>query len=121
MRLEILGWKSTGLRSPDFEIDLTVDGSRVHRVSLIQMPNGTGKTTTLRCLRAALTGEARDWSPEDVKELGRRDVHSGYFKLQLRADGRPITFNVEFDFVEGSVTYSTTFGRGMQSDYLPPP
>lgn len=55
MRLTLLGWESSGLRCPDMVIDFRKDG-KAPRVSLLQMPNGTGKTTTLDLIKAALTG-----------------------------------------------------------------
>ena len=46
MRILFQGWKSKGLNCPD--MDVSVGGDRTNpRVTLIQMPNGTGKTTTL--------------------------------------------------------------------------
>jgi ABC-type branched-subunit amino acid transport system ATPase component len=49
MKIELFGWSSRGLRCPDVDVELTLHG-KVAPVSLIQMPNGTGKTTTLDCL-----------------------------------------------------------------------
>ena len=51
MKIELLGWSSRGLRCPDIDVELTQHG-KVLPVSLIQMPNGTGKTTTLELLMA---------------------------------------------------------------------
>ena len=45
MRFEILKWQSEGLRCPDFIFDLTKGVNA--KASFLQMPNGTGKTTTL--------------------------------------------------------------------------
>ena len=66
MKIELLGWSSVGLRCPDVEIQLTMHG-KVAPVSLIQMPNGTGKTTTLDMLMATLNGVAEKWTPEKVR------------------------------------------------------
>ena len=55
MRIEIAGWRGEGLRCPDIAVDLVRDG-RIPQVSLVQMPNGTGKTTTLELLNATLNG-----------------------------------------------------------------
>ena len=49
------GWSSQGLRCPDHSIELSLN-QLPRQVSLIQMPNGTGKTTSLTMLRAALSG-----------------------------------------------------------------
>ena len=70
MRIEIAGWESEGLRCPDVAVDLR-RGGQVPSVSLVQMPNGTGKTTTLELLNAALSGSAQDWRPEQVRGYRR--------------------------------------------------
>ena len=49
MKFNILEWKSVGLRCPDFDIKISKDGKTFP--SFIQMPNGTGKTTTLGLLK----------------------------------------------------------------------
>ena len=122
MRVDILGWKVEGLRSADFEVNLTGQDGRVPRVALIQMPNGTGKTTTLQCLRAALTGEAGNWTPQDVRSFRKdEDAATGRFEVALRVDATRVTFGMVFDFVEGRVNYRTTFGRGQNDRWAPPP
>ena len=52
MRLNLLGWKCEGLRCPDFDFDLNQKGNAL--ATFLQMPNGTGKTTTLRLLKRSL-------------------------------------------------------------------
>ncbi len=122
MKLQILGWKSRGLRSTDLDIRLEQEG-HVPRVSLIQMPNGTGKTTTLNCLRAALTGEGRSWSPDTIKLYAPKDtdVYHGEFELRLQLDGEPLTFGLWFDFEHNKISYTTTYSRGRKEEYHPPP
>lgn len=71
MNIELLGWSTSGLRSPDVNISFQLKGgsqSPAH-VTLIQMPNGTGKTTTLSLIKAAMTGEADKWKPEKIKSM----------------------------------------------------
>jgi DNA sulfur modification protein DndD len=124
MRLDLLGWRIEGLRSADFEISLTDENGRVPRVALIQMPNGTGKTTTLQCLRAALTGEAISWTPDEVRSFRKTAndaAGTGRFDVRLRVDARLVTFGMVFDFTEGQITYQTTFGRGQNDRWVPPP
>ena len=65
MRLQILGWESNGLRCADSKIDLESGG--VKKLNLIQMPNGTGKTTTLGLIQAAMTGDANTWSSKKIQ------------------------------------------------------
>lgn len=105
-------------------IDLSTDG-RLPRVSLIQMPNGTGKTTTLALLKATLTGDARSWSPEHIRELqratDRRD--DGRFTVELRVDGKPLKLELIVDFESASVSYATTSPDmgGYNKEWAPPP
>lgn len=123
MQLKLLGWSSAGLRSSDMRIDTADSQSSVPKVCLVQMPNGTGKTTTLKCLRAALTGEAEHWDSEEVRSFFPRDTVSdrGKFEVRLLYDEKPLTFSMLFDLQDESVRYSTTFDRGKQPRYAPPP
>lgn len=110
MRISIAGWASRGLRSPDIQIDLSGRTGGPARVALVQMPNGTGKTTTLTLLRATLTGTAAGWSPAQVRELRRPGATNdrGEFRVTLLMDGRPLTFELLLDFEAGSASYRTT-------------
>ena len=60
------------MRCPDMAVDLRRDG-RVPGVTLVQMPNGTGKTTTLELLNATFSGSAQGWRPEDVRAFRRSE------------------------------------------------
>ena len=113
MRIEIAGWESEGLRCPDVSVDLRRDG-RVPPVSLVQMPNGTGKTTTLELLNAALSGSAQDWRPEQVRAYRRGSEGSvGRFKANLLADGKPLSIELLLDYSTGRASYrSTSPGSG---------
>ena len=113
MRIEIAGWESEGLRCPDVAVDLRRDG-RVRPVSLVQMPNGTGKTTTLELLNAALSGSAQDWKPERVRGYRRgREGAVGRFKANLLADGKPLSIELRLDYSTGRASYrSTSPGSG---------
>lgn len=110
MRVSLAGWASRGLRCPDISIDLMGKDGVPAKVALIQMPNGTGKTTTLSLLRAALTGRAMQWSPDDIRELRRpgADNDTGEFQVTLQMDGKPLTFELSLDFEAGTAAYRTT-------------
>ena len=45
--IKLIGWSCRGFRSPDHEVELLNEKGSPYHVSLIQMPNGTGKTTTI--------------------------------------------------------------------------
>ena len=64
MKLNLLGWKCEGLRCPDFNIQL--DYNESSSATFLQMPNGTGKTTTLRLLKRSLY--KHDFKSTEIEE-----------------------------------------------------
>ncbi len=124
MRINIVGWASEGLRCPDIAIDLTGLDGKPSKVALVQMPNGTGKTTTLDLLNATLNGRARDWDEPEVRAFRRPgDVNAkGSFMVRLLVDGRPLTIELVLDFDGGKVSYRTTNpgSGGIVVGYAPP-
>lgn len=109
MKIEIAGWESEGLRCPDLKVSLLENGVPA-RVTLIQMPNGMGKTTTLDMLKATLDGSAVNWLPEDILAFRRpgETCERGRFRVDLLADSKPVAFELSLDFSEGLVQYRTT-------------
>lgn len=125
MRIDLAGWTSRGLRSPDVDVDLTDNDGQPARVALIQMPNGTGKTTTLELIKATLSNSAADWSAEQIRSFRRRlDKRSeGQFTVRILINGRPLTFELTLDFENGSARYRTTNlgSGGIAIGWTPPP
>jgi len=124
LQLTLLGWSASGLRCPDHEVRLCPPNSSTpYRVTLVQMPNGTGKTTTLNMLRATLSGAARQWSPEKISELRRSgdSTESGKFIVKLAINDNPLTFELNFNFNKGRIYYRTSYGAGIQDGFFPPP
>ena len=118
--LRILGWKSEGLRCPDHEVDFRQGRDSPYPVSLIQMRNGTGKTTTLKLLRAALSGSLEGLRNSDaVGEFRGSGATEGVFELRLEHDERPLTLLMEFDFEMRSVQYKTTGRDGQDPGFRP--
>ena len=122
LNIKILGWKASGFRCPDHEINLEKSTNKPYNVSLIQMPNGTGKTTTLNLLQAALSGVATSWKKEEVKEFQKRDSlsNSAEFEIKLLLNDKFMTIIMHFDFEGGSVHYKTTYGSGQKDGFRPP-
>lgn len=125
MKIDLLGWSCRGMRAPDIDIDLRNRGDVPCQVALVQMPNGTGKTTTLNLLNAALSGDAENWPPEKVWQFRRRDDDElkGQFVVRLLVDERPLTFELTLDFENGSASYRTTKlgSGGIVEGWEPPP
>lgn len=120
--LRILGWKAEGLRCPDHEIVFVDSSGSVFPVALIQMPNGTGKTTTLSLLRASLSGAAVGWNENRIVGFRKRGSNQpeGMFELKLRVGDRLATIAMVFDFENGNVVYNTTYGPGRREGFHPP-
>jgi hypothetical protein len=123
--MKLLGWKAVGLRCPDHDIHCLDSKGKPARVTLVQMPNGTGKTTTLSLLRAALSGEASGdaWSREEIKEYAKKGANApvqGLFEVRLLLNDRKATFIMDFDFENARVTYKTTYGSGQKTSFQPP-
>ena len=122
--MHVLGWSADGLRCPDHEIDCCDSKGTPKPITLIQMPNGTGKTTTLTLLRAALSGAAAQdaWDRNAVRDFQKRDqtVSRGTFSLRLLLNEKLVTIIMEFDFENGTVRYRTTRGIGQVEGFDPP-
>lgn len=123
--IKILGWKAQGLRCPDHEINCCDDQGEANKITLIQMPNGTGKTTTLSLLRAALSGlaQAELWDRARVNEFRKKNGGvdlTGRFEVKLLLNTRRATIVMDFDFERGRVDYKTTYGPGQRAGFHPP-
>lgn len=118
--IRILGWTSTGFRCPDHEVSLEKPSKKPYAVTLIQMPNGTGKTTTLELLRASLSGRTQ-WGREELLALRSRDQpRTAVFVTRLLVDEKRATVRMAVDFVSRSVTFQTTKGGSKQEGFKPP-
>jgi len=123
VKVQIVEWEARGLRCPDHKISFENSDGGIIPITLIQMPNGTGKTTTLELLRSALSGSAVTWNTSQVREFIKKSdpSKSGYFKVSLRIDTHKLTFDMKFNFDEGSVKYFTTYYKpGYSKGFNPP-
>lgn len=123
-KIQMIGWNSKGLRCPDYSLSFENEGGKTHPVSLIQMPNGTGKTTTLELLRAALSGtaEKQKWDADKVRSFKKKKnpQSNGEFQVIFLSNGNRVTITLVFDFDEGTVKYTTTVGKGKRAGFHPP-
>ena len=122
MNLSILGWETRGLRCPDVTLNFEKGDQRPHAVTLLQMPNGTGKTTTLDLIRATLDGTAAQWDAKKVRDFRRAhsDESDGLFTLRLALDQEPLTFKLKLDFDEGVARYTTQYRSKNVERHEPP-
>lgn len=123
VKLSILGWSASNLRCPDHEISLCSPNTEIpYKVTFIQMPNGTGKTTTLELLRATLSGSAKEWTSEQIAEFRNNSslAESGLFIVRLSLNDKLLTFELKFDFQRGKTEYRTTYNSGIQNGFSPP-
>jgi hypothetical protein len=105
MDVRITGWRSEGIRGGLRNIDIEL-GQVPDRWTLVQMPNGTGKTTTMDLLRWTLAGS--ELSTQAVKDLRADDVvGEGLFEVRLRVEDRPYRVQLWLDFKDGSARYAT--------------
>jgi hypothetical protein len=120
-KLKILGWSAKGLRCPDHDLSFEKEEG-VYKISLVQMPNGTGKTTTLKLLRAALTGP-EIWNEhfEPVQHFRKNDkTEKGEFELRLLHNDRRLTLLLQMNFITCEIKYITTSLRGKEVGFYPP-
>ena len=122
VNIRLVGWKINGCRCPDHEVDLLSDSGEPYKVSLIQMPNGTGKTTSLQLLRHALSGSASGLSPDEVRRYSKKGNERGRggVEVRIKVGEKLVTFSLLFDFSEGSSSYRTTKGGGQAIGFAPP-
>lgn len=105
MELRVLGWRYQNIRGGLRNIEIDLEGAG-NRWTLIQMPNGTGKTTTMTLLRAAFSGE--NLTPQAVRDLRADDnAESGLFEVRLTLDGKPYRIQLRLNFVAGTCQYWT--------------
>lgn len=121
--LKILGWSAQGLRCPDHMVSFEKEDDSVYKISLLQMPNGTGKTTVLNLIRAAFVGP-EIWVEGFTKpiELRKsRDYLDGQFELILLVNERRLTIKMLFDFTDNiKPKYVTTTQHGKEDGFRPP-
>ena len=127
MQVKLLNWSYRGIRGVN-NLDISVEqrSNSPWPISLIMMPNGTGKTTTITLLRAIFHGEAANWTETQVREFkpATGDVEQGEFKATLNVNGSIYVVFLELEYARGKVVYKTTrVGDEGGNDYghkLPP-
>ena len=104
MRIRVTDWQYRNIRGlGSHSIEL---GLPPKRWSLVQMPNGTGKTTTMELIRAVLSEQRL--AADDVRGFRANDsVKNGDFELGMLIDDRPYRLKLDFDYESGEFKRST--------------
>ena len=118
-RVRILGWRGANLRGYLRDATITLDPDR-HAISLLQMPNGTGKTTTMALIRAALNGAVDE--EISIRSLRGSDSSAdGWFELYILVDQERFTLRIDFDFRTGTAFfYTDTASEGRERGHKIP-
>jgi DNA sulfur modification protein DndD len=120
--IKLIGWSAKGFRCPDHQVELINENDEPYHVTLIQMPNGTGKTTTLELLRLALSGAASNQPTQYIRSFAKEEdaVAPGVMEVRLLVDKKVVTFVMTFDYLQGKASYKTTYRSGQNSGFLAP-
>jgi hypothetical protein len=110
MEIRITGWGYENIRRfKKLNIDLLQGKTELPHTTLIMMRNGTGKTTTITLMRAALSGNASEWSQDEVRAFkptqGNTSCGSFYINVHFGAD--KYHYNLKLDYDRGKATYET--------------
>lgn len=108
MKLELLGWKCEGLRCPDFSFDLK--RNKNSKAAFVQMPNGTGKTTTLNMLKKTMYEHIFKSSEviEVEAKIPEEKKKKGFFQSKLSLDGKIFYVTIKLDFENKSYLYESS-------------
>jgi DNA sulfur modification protein DndD len=89
VQITILDWNYKGIRGVN-DLSIEIGKTQIPPITLIMMPNGTGKTTTLTLMRATLDGSATKWSSEYIRQFRPSpSINTGSFDIKLLIDEPP--------------------------------
>lgn len=107
MDLKITGIRYENIREfKEVELDFTNESSdNPHHISLVQMPNGTGKTTTMNLIRILLLGKDIDQEKVRSFQPSGFDATEGAFEADFVSSSGPFTLRLELDYQVGDHSY----------------
>lgn len=128
MRLRILSLSFKNIRGVrNLDISFKQGERKPFPISLVMMPNGTGKTTTITLLRAVLDGQAATWDSNIVREFkpAEYDPPKGEFSAKLLFDNELYNVTLILNYEKGEAYYQTsrvsTTGGGLDVGHALPP
>jgi hypothetical protein len=111
MEIRITGWGYENIRKLNtLDVDLLSKDGLLPHATLVMMKNGTGKTTTLRLMRAALSGNATTWTENQVRDYRptNSDEPIGKFYVKMKFGDKQYTFFLILDYDLGVARYETS-------------
>jgi len=111
MKISITGWGYENIRRfSTLDIDLLQASSILPHATLVMMRNGTGKTTTITLMRAALSGIALNWPPDFIRgfQPTRRTATQGKFYIKVKFDSELYYYYLILDYQQGKASYQTS-------------
>ena len=126
MEVKIIGWACKGIRGVnDLEVDLTKKENQPYPISLILMPNGTGKTTITQLIRAIFDEQANHWDKQHIRAFrpSNTDVKKGQFLARVMINKSIYIIILILNYEKGIAFYQTTRteGGGLEDGHLLPP
>ncbi|WP_440677408.1 hypothetical protein [Candidatus Pelagibacter sp. HIMB1587] len=108
MDVKIISWKSKGLRVPDWEIDIDPENGK--KTSVLMMPSGMGKTTTLNLLRFSFCDYSNILEKKNISSFqkSKSKEDKGEFVLNIKVNNEKYRIKTIFDFNKKSLSYETT-------------
>ena len=128
IRIDSLHWKN--IRSFDSLDAPNKNGNQYinfpsSKTLFFQMPNGTGKTTTLHLIRNILSGQLPSDFSEWRRSIGDETEESflntpSEFELRLTINGEPYGFKLHLNHNMNEAKFSTSTPKGIRQDWAPP-
>jgi ABC-type Mn2+/Zn2+ transport system ATPase subunit len=108
MNLSITRFQVENIRAiRDLEVDLTGGTGNLSHVTMIQMPNGVGKSTTMELIRTVLQGKELDEDKVMSYQPNDFEASEGSFELDIEFSGNVSTLRLELDYNFGGHEYRT--------------
>jgi len=104
LKLRISEVKFENVREFD-ELSLDLGDVESNNLSLIQMPNGTGKTTTLNLLRKLICGKELTKDEVSSYEPGNFNAEEGKFEVEFIFNDNPFTLGLSMDYFSKEFHY----------------
>lgn len=98
----------------NIKLSLQKNDNENYKMSLIMMPNGTGKTTTLDLLRLLLNQKAENLTKSEIlsyRPVGG-EIDKGQFGVKIRVEDKIYGLYMVFDYQNISVEYKTSLVSG---------